>query len=92
MNRFLRNLLRSSEGEHPRKWEFIIPQEVKSPFDVVHDRNLIHVIVLLAFFNQVKVSMKADAHRRSWEFKGGYLLVFYLYKERFLDGIYKKLK
>ena len=65
--------MKSSEGVHPRKWEFIIPQDVKSPFEVVHDRNLIHVIFLLAFFNQVKVSMKADAHRRSWEFKGGCL-------------------
>lgn len=49
-------------------------------------------MVPLPFFNQVKVSMKANAHRRSWEFKGGYLLVFYLYKERFPACTCKKLK
>ena len=71
MNRFLRNLLRGLEGEHPRKSEFVISQDAKSPFEVVHDRNLIHVIVPLPFSNQVRVSMKVDAQRRILEFQKG---------------------
>lgn len=55
MNIFLGNLLRSLEGEHPRKWEFVISQDAKPPFEVVHGRNLIHVVILLQFSNEVKV-------------------------------------
>jgi len=47
MNRLLGNLLRGSKREHPRKWELVISQDTKPPFEVVHDKNLIHVIVLL---------------------------------------------
>ena len=31
-NRFLGNLLKSSEGGHLRKWEFVISQDKKPPF------------------------------------------------------------
>ena len=59
---------------------------MKPPFEVVHGRNQIHVIILLQFSNQVRVSIKVDAHRRSLEFQEGHLLMI------FLAGVCKKLR
>lgn len=72
VNRSLGNLLRSLVGEHPRKWDFVIPQAEfaynssvnrstkKSPFEVVYGNNPSHVLDLLPLPNQARVSMEAE--------------------------------
>ena len=64
-------MLRSLIGEHPKQWDRIISQAEfaynssinrstkKTPFEAVYGKNPNHVIDLLPFSNQVRVSMDA---------------------------------
>jgi hypothetical protein len=64
--------LRSLIGEHWKKWKFVISQvefaynnsttrsTKKSPFEVVYGRSPNHVLDLLPFPNQARVSMEAE--------------------------------
>ena len=72
VNRSLGNLLRSLVGEQPKQWHQIISQAKfaynssinrstkKTPFEVVYGKNPNHVIDLLPFSNQARVSMDVE--------------------------------